>query len=227
MIVARTFFTLILCAVCVVRGDQAVPAVTVGGDVPKPGPVKFEGEGMTMDSAMAGVGMDLEPYYAKGHRDNDASRCPIRVMVIRRGQKTVYDPSVDVAVLRSLQLELNDTIAVTDFRQHPKRIEAGRRRIDRMIELGSTEIVNELFSLAALQFDYDKCLSNAGEHPEDSVASLKEEAARLAEEGKGQRILDILDLKLSALQLEGLGKAHPAIKSTTSLIEIFRDLAPK
>lgn len=227
MNVATTILTLMLCAVCVVRGDQTVRVVHVGGDVPKPGAVNFEGGGMTIDSAMAGVGMDLGLFYAKGRSDNVGPRCPIRVMIFRQGEKTIYDPSVDTAVMRARSLELNDTIAVTDFRQYPKKIEARRQRIDRMLELGSTEVVDELLSLATLQYEYDEWRGQAGAAPKGYVEHLKKEAARLVEGGKGQKILDILDLKLSSLQLEGLGHAHPAIKSTTNLIQIFRDLVPK
>ncbi len=227
MNIAKTILTLILFAVCAARGNQTARVVSVGGDVPKPGPVDFVDGGMTIDSAMAGVGMDLSPYYARERVDNDGSRCPIRIVVFRQGEKTTYDPSVDAAVMRALPLELNDTIAVTDFRQYPKKIEARRQRIERMIELGSTEIVDEFLSLATLHSEYDEWRGQAGAAPKGSDEHLKKEAARLVEGGKGQKILDILDLKLSALQLEGLGKAHPAIKSATNLIQIFRDLVPK
>ena len=118
-------------------------------------------------------------------------------------------------------------IAITDFREHPKKIEARRQRIERMLELGSTVIVDELLSLATLQQEYDEWRGLTGAPPKGSVEHLQKEAARLVEGGKGQKILDILDLKLNALQLEGLGHAHPAIKATTNLIEIFRNLVPK
>jgi hypothetical protein len=227
MNVAKTILTLMLCAVCVVRGHQTARVVHVGGDVPKPGPVNFEGERMTLDSAMGGVGMDLGPFYTKGRSDNDGSRCPIRVIIIRQGQKTTYDPSADATVMRALPLELNDTIAITDFREHPKKIEDRKQRIERMLELGSTEIGDELFSLATLQHEYEEWRGDAGAAAKASDEYLRAEAAQLIKEGKGQKIVGILTLKLGSLQLNGLGPAHPVVKSTTHLIQIFRDLTAK
>jgi hypothetical protein len=227
MNIARTILTLILCAIGAAHGNQTARVVHVGGDVPKPGPVNFVGESMTIDLAMAGVGMDLSPFYTKGHGDNSGTRSPIRVMIIRHGQKTTYNPITDATVMRTLPLELNDTIAVTDFREHPKKIETRKQRVNRMLDLGSTEIVDELLSLATLQHEYDEWRGQGGTPPNSPVEYMKEEAVLLVKEGKGHKVLDILDLKLSALQLEGLGPAHPAMNSTMSLIQIYRDLVAK
>ena len=224
MKLARTILTLMLCAVCVASGHQTVRVVHVGGDVPKPGPVTFEGKGMTIDSAMAGVGMDLRPFYAKKNGDNNGLPCPIKVVVYHKGEKTVYDPSVDSAAMQNLRLELNDAIGVTDIRQHPKKIEARELRIEKMLELGSTEIVDELLSLAALQYEYDEW---RGESEATSEGHLKKEAARHVEQGKGQRVIEIIGLRLGALKLDGLGPAHPTIRSTMSLLQIYRELVPE
>lgn len=229
MNIARIILTLILCAVCSVHGDSTIKVgvVFVGGDVPKPGPVKFEEEGMTIDLAMAGVGMDLGPFYAKENGDKEGLRCPIKVEVFRKGEKTVYDPSVDSAALQGHPLELRDAIVVTDFRQHPQKIDARKKRIEKMLALGSTEIMDELLSLATLQYEYDEWRGQNDATAQGSVVLLKKEASRLIREGKGQKILDILELKLSVLELDGLGPSHPTIKSTKSLIQIYRDLVPK
>jgi hypothetical protein len=221
---ARTILTLTLCAVCVASGHQTVRVVHVGGDVPKPGPVNFEDEGMTIDSAMAGVGMDIKPFYAKENGGNDGLRCPIKVMVYRKGEKTVYDPSVDSAVMQELPLELNDTIEVTDIRQHPKKIKARELRIEKMLELGSTDIVDELLSLADLRYEYDEWRGHADA---TSDGHLKKEASRLVEQGKGQRVIGIIDLQLGALELDGLRPAHPRMKKIISLRQIYSDLVPK
>lgn len=227
MNVARTILILLLWAVCAAHGHSTARVVSVGGDVPKPGPVNFEDDGMTIDSAMAGVGMDLSPFYATASSANDGSRCPIRVMVIRQGEKTIYDPSVDAGVMRALLLKLNDFITVTDFRQHPKKIEDRKQRIERMLELGSTEIGDELLSLATLQHEYEEWRGDASAAAKASDEYLRAEAARLINEGKGQKIVGILKLKLGSLQLDGLGPAHPEVKSTTHLIQVFRDLTTK
>jgi hypothetical protein len=224
MNVARTILTLMLCAVCVASGHQTRRVVHVGGDVPKPGPVNFEDEGMTIDSAMAGVGMDIKPFYAKENGDNNGLRCPIKVVVYSKGEKTVYDPSVDSAAMQELPLELNDTIEVTDIRQHPKKIKARELRIEKMLELGTTEIVDELLSLAELRYEYDEWRGQA-----DATADghLKKEASRLVEQGKGQRVIGIIDLQLGSLELDGLRPAHPKMKKIISLRQIYSDLAPK
>lgn len=227
MNVARTILTIMLFAVCSVHGHQTVRVVHVGGDVPRPGRVAFADEGMTIDSAMTGAGMDLGPFYVEERIDDDGSRCPIRIAVFRQGKRTSYDPSVDAAVMRTLPLSPNDAIIVTDFRRHPKKIEVRKQRVERMVELGSTEIVDELLSLATLRSEYVEWRGQAGEVAEGSAEQLKKEASRLVEEGKGQRVLDLLDLRLGALQLDGLGQAHPTVKSTKNLIRIFRELVPE
>ena len=227
MNVARTILTLIWCAVCTAYGNQTARVVHVGGDVPKPGPVNFIGDSMTIDFAMAGVGMDLSPFYTKGDGDNKGTRSPIRIMIFRHGQKTTYDPSSDATVMRTLPLELNDAIAVTDFRQNPKKIEDRKQRIERMLELGSTEIGDELLSLATLQHEYEEWRGNAGAAAKTSDEYFRAEAAQLIKEGKGQKIVGILNLKLGSLQSDGLGPTHPVVKSTTHLIQIFRDLSDK
>jgi hypothetical protein len=227
MSIARTVLTLMLCAVCVVCGDQTDSVVHVCGDVPKPGPITFEGEGMTIDSAMEAVGMDLRPFYAQEDGDNDGFRCPIKVVVFRKGKRTIYDPIIDSAAIQGLPLELNDTIEVSDIRQHPKKIKARELRIEKMLELGSTVIVNELLLLAALKYEYDEWRVHADATPAGSVVHLKKEAARLVEQGKGQRVIGIIDLKLGALQLEGLGSGHPTMKEIIRLRQIYRDLVPE
>ena len=171
--------------------------------------------------------MDLGPFYAKGRNENDGSRCPIQVEIFHQGQKTTYDPSLDAVVMRAHQLTLNDMITVTDFRQHPKKIEYRKQRVGRMLELGSTEIGDELYSLATLQHEYEEWRGDAGAAAKASDEYLRAEAAQLIKEGKGQKIVDILTLKLGSLQLNGLGPAHPVVKSTTHLIQIFRDLTAK
>jgi hypothetical protein len=227
MNVVRKVLTLILCAVYAAHGNQAAREVHVGGDVPKPGPVNFEGDRITLDSALAGVGMDLGPFYALGLSKNDGSRCPIRVDIYHQGQKTTYDPSLDAAVMRAHPLKPNDTVAVTDFRQHPKKIEDRKQRIERMLELGSTDIGDELLSLATLQHEYEEWRGDAAAVAKASDEYLRAEAAQLIKLGKGQKIVGILNLKLGSLQSDGLGPAHPVVKSTTHLIQIFRDLSAK
>lgn len=223
---AGKILMLMLCAVCSVNGDTTTKlgVVYVGGDVPKPGPVKFEKEGMTIDSAMEGVGMDLTPFYAKEKKDNDGLRCPIKVVVYHRDEKTIYDPSVDFAEMRKPTLELNDTIVVMDLRQHPVKIGARKKRVEKMLTLGSIEIMDELLSLATLQYEYEEWQGQAGVAAKGSAEYLKKEASRLIGEGKGQKILNILELKLDGHKLDGLGPSHPTNKETTSLIEIYRDL---
>jgi hypothetical protein len=227
MNMARTILTLMLCGVFVAHGDHAVRVVHVGGDVPKPGPVRFEGKGMTIDSAMAGAGMDIRPFYAKENTDNNGLRSPIKVVVIRQREKTIYDPIVDSVTIQGLQLEPNDAIAIIDIRKHPERITARMQRVEKMLAIGSTEIADELLSLAMLQYEYDDWLGQSGAVTKGSDEHLKKEASRLVREGKGQKILDILELKVGALELDGLGPSHPKIKSIKSLIQIYRDLVAK
>ena len=222
---AKTILTLLLFTICAVSGNEIELVIHVGGDVPKPGPVSYKDKGMTIDAAMAGVGMDLTPYYQKGHSVKDGQRCPIRVEIFNQSEKTTYDPRTDSAVMRAHALMPNDTISVTDIRQHPKKIEVRKQRIERMLELGSTEIADELLSLAAMQREYEEWRSGAAS--KGSVDYFRKEAARLVEEGKGQKIIGILELKLSAQQLEGLGSAHPLIKQTKDLIAVFRELVAK
>jgi hypothetical protein len=219
----KIILTLISCAVCTVHGDTTFPLVHIGGYVPKPGPVTF-GEGMTIDSAMAKVGMDLVPFYAKENGENNSLRCPIKVVVIRKGEKKTYDPSIDSAALQGLPLEPYDTIEVFDLRQHPKKIAARELRIKKMLELGSTEIVEELLTLAELRYEYDEWRGHADA---TSDGHLKKEASRLVEQGKGQRVIGIIDLQLGALELDGLRPAHPKMKKIISLRQIYSDLVPK
>jgi len=54
MNVVRKVLTLILCTVYAAHGNQTTRQVHVGGDVPKPGPVNFEGDRITLDSASPG-----------------------------------------------------------------------------------------------------------------------------------------------------------------------------
>lgn len=151
----------------------------------------------------------------------------LKSQIFHQGEKTTYDPSRDAVVMRSHPLKINDAIAVTDFRQHPKKIEDRKQRIERMLELGSTEIGDELLSLATLQHEYEEWRGDAGAAAKASDEYLRAEAALLVKEGKGQKIIGILNLKLSDLQLKGLGDAHPAVRSTTNLIQIFRQRVTK
>lgn len=213
---------------CAVHGDQRVRCVYVGGDVPKPGPVNFEDMGMTVDAALAGTGFDLSPFYVEGRSDDEGARCPIRVVILRQGEKTTYNPSVHAVAIQAHPLELYDAIAVTDFRQHPRRIEARKQRIDRMLELGSTEIGDELLALATLRHEYDVWRGDGVRaRAASALESLGAEATRLVEAGKGKKIIGLLDLRLSALRLDGLGHAHPTVKSTLKLRQLFRDLTTK
>jgi hypothetical protein len=225
MRVTDSILTLMLCAVCVVSGDESAPALTVAGDVPKPGPLSLE-NGMTMDSAMAKAGMDLRPFYADEIPDDKGPRCPIKIEVYRDEKKTIYDPSLDSAALRQLKLVDKDTIEVTDFRKHPEKIEERKKRLEKMLILGSIEIMSELLELATLQYEYDNWLGQSGEEG-GSAPYVKKEATRLCSEGKGQRVVAILELKLGALELDGLGPAHPTIQSTKSLTQVYRDLIAK
>lgn len=169
--------------------------------------------------------MDLGPFHTNGRGKKDGSSCPIRVEIFHQGEKTTYDPSVDAVAMRVHSLRPYDTISVTDFRQHPKKIEVRKQRIERMLELGSTEIGDVLYSLAALQREHEEWRSGAA--CKDPGDYLRKEAARLVEEGKGQKVVGILDLKLSALQLDGLGPAHPLLKRTKDLIDVFREFVAK
>ena len=227
MNVARTTITLILCAICVVRGDQTVRVIHVVGDVPKPGPVSFEADGLTIDSVMAKVGMDLSSFNTKDQGYNDGNRCPIRVSIFHGGKETTYDPSVDAVAMRAHSLTLNDVISVTDFRNHPQKIVLRKQRIERMLDLGSTEIGDEVLALATLQHEYEEWRADASATPKELDEYLRAVASRLIKDGKGQKIIDLLELKVSSLKLDGLGPTHPVIKSTTSLVQTFQDVSGK
>ncbi len=219
----RTILTLFVCGVCAVHGYLVVRVVSVGGDVPKPGHVDFEDGGMTIASVMEKAGMDLRQFKAENNGSGGDTRCPIRIVVFRKGEETIYDPCVDSVVMREPLLEPNDVIEVTDLRLHPEKIGACKKRIEKTLELGSIEIMDELLSLSKLQYEYDRWLGKAGENANGSAGYLKKEAARLVGEGKGRRIIDILEIKLGRLESDGLGPSHPTIKSTMDLIRIYRD----
>lgn len=171
--------------------------------------------------------MDLSPFYAKEGVANQSSRCPIRIEIIREGKKSIYDPRVDAAVLRGLPVKLDDTIVVKDFRLYPKMIEDQRQSIEQMLWLGSTNLDDALRPLADLQHEYEDWLSESGKAARTSDECLKAEAARLVKEGKGQKIVDLLSVRLGSLQMHGLGPAHPDVKSLGSLIQMFKDLIAK
>lgn len=227
MNVIKTIFTLLLCIVCTARGDQSGSFVIVCGDVPKPGPIPYEDKGITFDSAMAIAGINLSPFYDQARNGNHRTPCPVQVVIYREDKKTSYNPISDAAVLRALPLERNDAISITDLRQHPQKIHARKQRIERMLNIGSTELGEELFSLATLQQEYEEWIGDANAVSKGLDEHLKAEASRLVNEGKGPKIIELLDLKLGSLRLEGHGPAHPRMKTTTQLIQIFRELVAK
>jgi hypothetical protein len=172
---------------------------------------------------MAKAGIDLQPFYAKQKAQPKDSRCPIRVELHHEEKKTIYDPSTDAAALQKLRLSHQDTLVITDFRKHPEKIAAHRTRVEKMLKLGSVDLVDELSDLAKLEYDYDHWQGKIGVDPQGSVTYLKKEAARLCANGKGQRVVEIIELKRDALEEDGLGPAHPTLLLAKNLLQIYRD----
>lgn len=216
----KTFLASMTCTVFLALADQTL---TVCGDVPKVGPQSFSDEGATIDAVMAKASIDLQPFYAEQKAHPRDSPCPIRVELHRKEKKTIYAPSTDAAALQKLPLSNQDTIVITDFRKHPEKIATRRTRIEKMLKLGSVDLMDELSDLATLEYEYDQWRGQIGADPQGTTTYLKNEAARLCADGKGQRVVDIIELKRGALEEDGLGPAHPTLVFTKKLIQIYRD----
>lgn len=93
-----------------------------------------------------------------------------------------------------------------------------------MFALGSTETGAEIRALASLRHEYNLWRKGGGgANAEGLDAVLQKEAARLAGEGKGQKIIGLLELRLGALGLAGLGEAHPTVQEINEMIDIFTE----
>ncbi len=210
----------VLCSVAKLAACQCVQDVVyVGGEVPRPGPIKYE-KGMTIEAAVAKTGLQLRQLN-KGQIDEEQA-CPIRVVIWRKGTKMSYDPKIDAAKLRTTQVLPHDTVELKDFRTYPGKIDERRKRLSQMITLGSWEIDDEIRVLAGLQDEYAQWVRISGEkEPEPVDSFVIKEVARLSNEGKGQKTVDLLELRRREMELGGVGPGHPTMKRLVDLIELF------
>lgn len=201
---------------CGVLGAEVIPFVQVSGDVPMPRTVRTDRVDLTIHAALLRAGLDLTPYYAA---PGDGKKCPIRIVRIRDGAPVSYDPAADEEKLRNENLQPTDVIAITDFRKHPGKMGEREMRIRQMLDLGSTEIGGEIRALATLRHEYDAWAGwQPGREPGDPDAFLKREVDRLVDDGHGEKIIRLLELRRGTLVLEGLGLAHPSVRDVDELL---------
>jgi hypothetical protein len=217
---------IVVCTVAELAATSLYDDIPVGGDVPRPGPVAFDDNGMTIESIVAKAWLDLRQFY-KG-ADSGVQACPIRVVLYRDGKRKIYDPGSDADVLRTEKVHRLDAIEVKDFRKYQGKIEESVRRINQMISLGSSEVGDEILELAALRHEYTQWKrSSSGDEPDTVESFTKKEVARLTDEGESFKMIGILDLRRSALEREGLAPAHPKVKETIRLKAMFIELQQK
>lgn len=76
--------------------------------------------------------------------------------------------------------------------------------------------------LAGLQDEYAQWVRISGEkEPEPVDSFVIKEVARLSNEGKGQKTVDLLELRRREMELGGVGPGHPTMKRLVDLIELF------
>jgi hypothetical protein len=218
-------FAILLCSVLcslaeLAAGQYLVDVIYVGGEVPRPGPIKYE-KGMTIETAVAESGLQLRQLN-KGQICEEQA-CPIRVVIWRKGTKMgYYDPKIDAEKLRTTQVLPLDTVELKDFRTYQGKIDERRKRLSQMITLGSWKIDAEIRLLAGLQDEYAQWVRISGEkEPEPVDSFVNKEVARLTDEGKGQRTVDLLELRRREMELGGVGPGHPTMKRMVDLIELF------
>ena len=211
----------VLCSLAeLAAGQYLVDVIYVGGEVPRPGPVKYE-KGMTIETAVAESGLQLRQLN-KGQIGEEQA-CPIRVVILRKGTKMgCYDPKIDAEKLRTTQVLPLDTVELKDFRTYQGKIDERRKRLSQMITLGSWKIDDEIRLLAGLQDEYAQWVRISGEkEPEPVDSFVNKEVASLTDEGKGQRTVDLLELRRREMELGGVGPGHPNMKRMVDLIELF------
>ena len=217
---------LAMCAIKELAASQISNDIPVGGDVPRPGPVDPGAKGMTIESALAKTGFDLRPFF-NGDEDKDHA-CPIRVILYRGGTSKSYDPKINAKALRTERVHLQDAIELKDFRTYPIKIDEWTKHLNQMIFLGSSEVGDKIRKLAGLRHEYARWKkSGAGEEPESVGSFEMKEVARLIDEGKGGKIVGLLELRRNALALEGIAPAHPKMKETVDLLKMFTELLHK
>lgn len=198
----------------------------VGGDIPRPGPIAFDEGKITILDAVAKAGLDLQQLRNDCTASNEP--CPVRIILHRNEGSMAYDPFSELEKLRAEQTQLNDLVLVVDFRTFPAKIKERTKRLDQMINLGSTDFGDELMALAKLRHDSAQWKDGKNKIEPASLESFIEiEATRLVDEGKGKKIVSLLELKQSSLELEGHGPAHPSIRQAKQLIATFTDLLAK
>lgn len=196
--------------------------IHVVGDVPSPRTIKTGEQKVTMHAAVALAGLDLTPFYTLPPDGENAHRCPIRIVRHNGMIRLTYNPVEDREKLLVETLDPTEMIQVTDFRQHPEKIAERERRIQQMLELGSSEIGDEIRRLATLRHELAAWADwQPGKEPEEVDAFLQREAARLVDEGFGKKIIGLIELRRSALILDGLGPVHPHIKDTDEMLWMF------
>ena len=221
-------FLLLLLSLLPSNGYPEVHRVHVGGEVPRPGPVEITGKKLTFDDVLRKVGLDLSSFYDY-KKGPDKLNCPLRIQLLRNGQIVKsFVPDADQAALKTERVQLNDVIVVTDLRKSPERIEERRKRIEQILELGSTRIGDEIQAVAELRFEYDQWLNGNKNAPGDGKdRALQKEVIRLCEEGKGAKIIQLLELDRGALVLTGLGPAHPVLRKNEELKRMFEEQSGK
>jgi hypothetical protein len=193
--------------------------VFVGGAVPRPGTIRYE-KGMTIEVAFSRTGLELSQYNKEQVSDKQAF--PFRVILYRKGMKTIFDPRTDAGLLRTTQVLPIDTVVLKDYRLIPDEIENRKKRLSQMIELGSFGISCEILLIARLQHEYASWSKGGGGQDLESVNSfVRNEVVSLTDKGKGRKTVDFLTLRLNEMKSGGIGPAHPDILQISALIDLF------
>jgi hypothetical protein len=207
----------VLCALAETKLAQDI--VFVGGGVPRPGRIQYE-KGMTIEAALSKSGLELSQCNKEQVAGEQAF--PVRVALYRKGTRSIYDPRIDAEALQTTQVLPLDTIELKDYSTIPVMIEIGMKRLSQMIELGTFGISSEMLTITSLQHEYASWRKTGGGKELESLDSyVGKEVARLTAEGKGQKSVDFLKLRLSEMKSGGIGPAHPEVLQISALIELF------
>jgi hypothetical protein len=204
---------------------DGLPQVSVGGAVPRPGPIAIEA-GMTIGDALAAVGMDSKSLEVAREMP-EGQPYPLRIIRYRKSVHDVFKTRAGVEAAMPLSMAEGDPIVVEDFRLLDGKIKQASENLTEAVALGSVDTCTALTDLVNLRQEQAKWPEPVGDGGPEREPLLRQELGRLAKAGQGSRVTQLLELQRESLFAQGLGKVHPTAVALTRLIELSRESAAK
>ena len=205
--------------------SDSPPQVSVGGAVPRPGPIAIK-TGMTIGDALAAVGMDSKSLEIARQMPK-GQPYPLRIVRYRKSDEKVFKSKDGVEAAMVLSMTEGDTIVVEDFRLLDGKIKQATENLTKAVGLGSVDTGTALTDLVNLRQEQAKWPEPVGDGGPEREPLLRQELERLVKAGQGSRLTQLLELQRESLFAQGLGKVHPTAVALTRLIELSRESAAK